>query len=512
MALPINVREILAGRVVENARVEYKGGWNPEPVLHTICAFANDIDNWGGGYIIIGVDEEHGRPVLPPRGLNRDELDGISQQLLHKCMLIRPRYLPVIDYAVHEGRQLMVIWAPGGPERPYRCPVAIPASGEARSGSACYVRRLSSTMRATPAEERELFMLSENLPYDDRPHPRASVGDLQPGLIAQFLHAVGSGLYERSLTRPVQEVAEDMRLLGGPLERRSPLNVGLMFFNDRPDGFFPYARIELVDKPDPTGIGMTERIFSGPLDRQLRDALGFIGNYIIAERVSKVAGQAEATRCFNYPLAAVEEVIVNAVYHKSYQIGEPVTITVTPQSMEVTSLPGPDRTISDEDLRDCRLQSRRYRNRRIGDFLKELRLAEGRNTGIPTILRSMQANGSDPPCFVTDTGRTHFTVVLPVHKAFLPAAGAADQAQVRPGHPGSDSADQFRARLCGLLERMGPCTAAELALALGQARVTRHLAQALLQLLTDGSAELTAPAPGSAGGPRRIRLSATRVQ
>jgi len=56
-----------------------------------------------------------------------------------------------------------------------------------------------------------------------------------------------------------------------------------------------------------------------------------------------------------------------------------------PDKMEITSLPGPDRTIADEDLKNYRLISRRYRNRRIGDFLKELKLVEGRNTGIPTI-------------------------------------------------------------------------------------------------------------------------------
>ncbi len=46
--------------------------------------------------------------------------------------------------------------------------------------------------------------------------------------------------------------------------------MGLMFFNERPDHFFPYSRIEVVDKPDPTGIGMKERAFTGPLDRQLQ--------------------------------------------------------------------------------------------------------------------------------------------------------------------------------------------------------------------------------------------------
>ena len=55
MALPINIDDLIQRRVVENARVEYKCDWNPESILHTICAFANDIDNWGGGYLIIGI-------------------------------------------------------------------------------------------------------------------------------------------------------------------------------------------------------------------------------------------------------------------------------------------------------------------------------------------------------------------------------------------------------------------------------------------------------------------------
>lgn len=34
---------------------------NSKPILHTICAFTNDIDNWGGGYILIGIEEENGK-------------------------------------------------------------------------------------------------------------------------------------------------------------------------------------------------------------------------------------------------------------------------------------------------------------------------------------------------------------------------------------------------------------------------------------------------------------------
>lgn len=61
---------------------------------------------------------------------------------------------------------------------------------------------------------------------------------------------------------------------------------------------------------------MTEKIFTGPLDRQLRDALSYIKNYIIKEKVAKVPGQAEAERIYNIPYAAVEEALSNAIYHR----------------------------------------------------------------------------------------------------------------------------------------------------------------------------------------------------
>ena len=234
-----------------------------------------------------------------------------------------------------------------------------------------------------------MILLANNQPYDDRANLMAQIEDMKASLISEFLYAVNSDLHKESLQRPVSEIATSMRLIGGSSEMRRPLNVGLMFFNERPDSFFPYARIEVVDKPDATGIGMTEKMFIGPLDRQLRDALSYIKNYIIKEKVIKVSGQAEAERIYNYPYAAVEETLSNAVYHKSYQIGEPITVVVTPEGMEITSLPGPDRTISDEDIRNRKMISKRYRNRRIGDFLKELKLVEGRNTGIPTILGAL---------------------------------------------------------------------------------------------------------------------------
>lgn len=120
----------------------------------------------------------------------------------------------------------------------------------------------------------------------------------------------------------------------------------------------------------------------------------------------------------NYSYEAIEEFLSNAIYHRSYQIYEPVTVRIERDRIEISSAPGPDRSISDHDIKHYHMRARRYRNRRIGDFLKELHLVEDRNTGIPTSLKSIRANGSPLPLFLTDEDRTFFSVILPIHEAF----------------------------------------------------------------------------------------------
>lgn len=53
MAIPTNIKTLLSGEVVEWARIEFKETWDPAASLKTVCAFANDLDNWGGGYIVM---------------------------------------------------------------------------------------------------------------------------------------------------------------------------------------------------------------------------------------------------------------------------------------------------------------------------------------------------------------------------------------------------------------------------------------------------------------------------
>jgi len=153
-----------------------------------------------------------------------------------------------------------------------------------------------------------------------------------------------------------------------------------------------------------------------------RDALDYIKRNFLSETVIKHPGRAESSRVENIPYIAIEEAVVNAVYHRGYDVREPVEIRIMHDELVVLSYPGPDRSVRLEQLRIGKAMPRRYRNRRIGEFLKELEFTEGRSTGIPKIIDAMQANGSPPTEFDFDEDHSYFMVRLPVHPAALEVA------------------------------------------------------------------------------------------
>jgi ATP-dependent DNA helicase RecG len=260
-----------------------------------------------------------------------------------------------------------------------------------------------------------LLRLTATVPFDDRQCRQADVDDLRLPLIQSYLKDVGSGLYRVVSKTPPIDLGRRMNIVDGSDEFVKPRNVGIMFFHDEPRRFLPGAQIDVVIFPDGPGGGeLIEKTFHGPFHEQIRDALRYLQNNVIREKVVKRRDRAEATRLFNYPFPAVEEALVNAVYHRGYEQREPVEVRINPDGIEIVSYPGPDASIRVESLNGDKIVARRYRNRRIGEFLKELGLTEGRCTGIPTIREAMAKNGSPPPKFSTDQGRTYFLVELPV--------------------------------------------------------------------------------------------------
>ena len=133
--------------------------------------------------------------------------------------------------------------------------------------------------------------------------------------------------------------------------------------------FFPKGSVEnpSISEDFPNITGSVPQMIQATMER--------FRNLIIREKVIKVPNQMEALRIFNYPYQAIEEAVVNAFYHRDYMSFEPVTIEIEPDCINIMNFPGIDRSISEKTIAEGkRFVSRYYRNRRLGEFLKELDL------------------------------------------------------------------------------------------------------------------------------------------
>ncbi|MEI7604070.1 MAG: RNA-binding domain-containing protein [bacterium] len=416
MALPINIQNLINQETVESERVEFKKGWNPEDCLHSICAFANDINNWGGGYIIIGIEAIDGVPILPPIGLALSELDKIQKKIVEYSYKISPSYTPIVSHEIIDGKHILIIWAPGGDNRPYQASINL---GKNEKQKVYWIRKASCTVTAGIEDERKLLELASKIPFDDRVNHNAIIEDLDITLIQSYLREVKSSLFDQSSKLSFLELCRSMNIVKGPDEDVYPKNVGLLLFSLEPTKFFPGAMIEIVIYNDDIGDQLTEQKFTGPLHIQLREAINFLKNNVIKQKTIKIEGKAEAQRFYNYPFEAIEEALPNAVYHRSYEHLNSIEISVRLDRIDILSFPGPLPPLNRKLLKEERIIPRDYRNRRIGEFLKELKLTEGRGTGIPKIRRSMLLNGSSKPIFDTDIDMTYFMTTLPIHRSFL---------------------------------------------------------------------------------------------
>ena len=274
-------------------------------------------------------------------------------------------------------------------------------------------------------------ILPINVPWDDRAARDAEVEDLRETRVRAFLHDVGSGLLDEADARSIYR---RMRIATKVNDHEVPRNVGLLFFSKDAAEWFRGATIEVVQfAADRAGDVQEERKFRGTLVDQLRDCLNYLEN-LLTYHVQKQPDQIRARRWASYPMPALRETLVNAVYHRGYDVDEPEPTKVYffPDRIEITSYPGPVPGIEARHLLpNAPVRAVPARNRRIGELLKELKLAEGRLSGLPKVFRAMAANGSPPPRFEFDEQRTFFQATLPAHPEYVALSALRDAAHLR---------------------------------------------------------------------------------
>lgn len=195
--------------------------------------------------------------------------------------------------------------------------------------------------------------MSARIPFDDQIYQRAEISDIKLSLIRSHLAEVGSDLLNQTNSLSHEELCRK-----------------ILMFNDDPTKYFPCAKIDVVEFKNGVGDKFTEKIFKGPIQQQLKDVLVYLKNLVSVEVVKKIPGQAKSIRYYSYPFEAIEEALVNNIFHRGYQDDSPIEIRIYPDKIQMLSFPGPLPPLNKEKLRTKNIVARKYRNRRVGAIIQ----------------------------------------------------------------------------------------------------------------------------------------------
>ena len=415
MAIPIGIRRLSALRRAGSDIAELMAEPEPSALLHKICAFANDIRNAGGGYIVLGAEPGPETHDIRISGIAPDSADAMLRMVSEISRLIIPFYEPKAETMIHEGKCIIVLRCKGGRGRPYTAPEDADAP---ESGRRFYIMKQGRSMPAAPHDEKRLWILSLDSPYDERPCIAAAPSDLDEEFIRDCLRRSGSPLACSSGEKTLRELSDDLDLLEGLPGEERPRNAAILLFGKDPQKYFPQAVIRLISVTDPKGGRITERTFSGTLPCQIRSALAHIRN-ALTEMVIKHSDRAEAERIWNFPYRAAEEILSFAVCFRSYEAAEPVDVRISGTEIRIRFPVG--RCSADSEAEDS-ITGNIPENRRIPELMRELGFDAAWKSGFPGAAAALRHNGSPPLRIMTDTGRSSLTVIITVHRIFITEA------------------------------------------------------------------------------------------
>ena len=376
------LQRIAAG---ESDRVEFKkslSGDAPTYIREAICAFANDLpDHSMPGLIFVGVKDDGTIGNL-----------AVTDQLLQQLAdmktdgnILPPPSLSV-EKQVLRGREVAVISVQPSDSPPVRFKGAIHVRTGPRRGL------------ATAQDER---ILNEKRRYGDRPF------DIQP--------IPTSGLSNLNLTQFVNEylvqafsaeilVAND-RSLNEQLaatkmivarDQPTATVLGLLTIGKNPQDFLPGAYVQFL-RID--GRELSDDIIdSEDIRGAIPDLLRRINDKLISHnRIAvAIATGAVEQRAALYPIEALQQIIWNAVMHRTYEgTHTPVRITWFNDRIEIMSPGGAFGTVNAENFGQPGFTD--YRNPNLADAMKTLGYVQ--RFGIAIAKRQLADAGHPEPEF-----------------------------------------------------------------------------------------------------------------
>jgi len=368
---------------LESDRVERKEslkGSAKTKVGEAICAFANDLPrNSKVGVIFIGLKDDGS-----PSGLE------ITDQLLQELGAFQRdgNILPIPSLTVQkrriQGVDVAVVLVEPSAETPVRY--------EGRM----WIRVGPRRSIAGKDDERILTEKRQagNFKFDERPARNASLADLDLDTFEEkyLPRAVAPEILEQN-ERTVEERLSSLQLM---LPDGRPTFGALLLLGKYPRKWLPGAYVQFArfDGDDPLAPILDQKEIDGPLPRVIPDLdhLTMLNIQVATE----IGSHTYEKRSPDYPAGAIQQLLRNAVLHRSYEIDAPVYWYWFRDRIEIHSPGGLYGRVNEDNFRSGITD---YRNPTLAQGLKVLNFVQRFGVGIKMAFKLCEENGNPPPEF-----------------------------------------------------------------------------------------------------------------
>lgn len=392
----------------EKQTIELKAAQHgfPGKIYDTLSSFSNQDD---GGIIIFGITD---KPEFKVVGVY--DAEDTQKKIMEACDQMEPKVRALITMCEIDGNMVVAAEIPGADQ--VLRPVFYRGTGRMK-GSYIRVGDADEPMSEYEVYSYEAFRRRARDELRTAGHIKLSLFDQER--LSDYMAEVKAE--RKNLSNNVPE--EDILELMGITSEGQPTIAGIMTFSRYPQTYFPQLCITAVVVPG-TQIGDTDddgarfidnKRITGAIPEMVEDAVEFVRRNSRTKTIIDDDGRRNDRP--EYPIKAVREVILNALIHRDYSVyseNSPVSLEMYRDRMVVRNRGGLYGGGSVKQLGKGRSETR---NAALANMLELLHVTENRYSGIPTILREMEAAGLPEPKF--EIRRGDFEVTL-INNIFVP--------------------------------------------------------------------------------------------
>lgn len=382
--------------------IEAKGGHeSSHSVMETVCSFANE-PGLGGGYILMGVAEDHSQP-LPRYKLNPiSDPDKLQKDFVSQCSsMFNVPVRPAVSVEKVNGKTVVKILVNELPQ--HQKPLYFKADG-LPSGA---LRRIGPTDQHCTEDDMLVFYQTHES-FDQATVQGCSLENVDENALKRY----------RQLRAKINPAAEELTYEDDELLEalgcvsktdKEKLNIaGLMLFGTAKAQrrFYPMLRVDYIRVPGNTWVENPDDRFTtidmrGPLLLLLYRLMDAV-NADLPKGFLLTEGEVQASSA-GLPTKALREAIVNALMHRSYREHRPTQVIRYDNRIEIIN---PGFSLKAEDK--LGEPGSETRNPFIAAVFHETNLAETKGSGIRAMRKLMEASHLVPPTFNSSRAHNHF--------------------------------------------------------------------------------------------------------